>query len=225
MYKPASPDMIVFVFRIYAIDRDIYQPKVGRDVFLGCSSLKSIVLPAAVSEIDATAFIGSSIEDIHVDDENPNYCASGRFLIEVKGMILIRYFGNEENIIESLTNVNLRGIGPFGFSRRSTLKSIFLPACIEILAEERFGDCSSLSEVTFEPGSKLAEIGKEAFISCCSLASICIPAEVEQIPDLCFSRCVRSQKDIRTRFQTYSDLRGGIFSTFISPFDCFSSSG
>jgi hypothetical protein len=40
---------------------------------------------AAVSEIDVFTFFGSSIEDIHVADENPNYFTSGPFLIGVKG--------------------------------------------------------------------------------------------------------------------------------------------
>jgi hypothetical protein len=44
--------------------------------------------------------------------------------------------------------------------------------------------------LTFESGSRLTEIGKNAFENCLSLSSICIPAPVEFVPFSCFYNCV-----------------------------------
>jgi hypothetical protein len=51
--------------------------------------LKSIVLPPALSEITGAACVGSSIRNVAVDDENPNYSVSGAFVIAPEGRTLI----------------------------------------------------------------------------------------------------------------------------------------
>jgi hypothetical protein len=154
-----------------------------------------------VSVIDGSSFAGSSIEYIFVDDANPNYFVSGPFLMDHDGTRLIRYFGSADHVIlnaeyesESDSTIVLRNgsrvkqIDGFAFSFNSILKSICIPASVEILGQRCF-KCSSLSQIIFESGSRLAQIGESAFLNCSSLVSICIPAQVEEIPIGCFSRC------------------------------------
>jgi hypothetical protein len=162
-----------------------------------CPSLKSIFIPASVSVLDGAAFAESSIEEIVVDTENPNFGTSGPFLVALDGLILIRYFGSGENTIlhaESEfwtlnTGDRLKRIGPYAFSENSFLKSICIPASIEVIGEVSFRECTSMSQLTFEPGSRLTRIGEYAICDCTSLISICIPAEVEEIPEGCLSEC------------------------------------
>jgi hypothetical protein len=52
-----------------------------------------------------------------------------------------------------------------------------------------FFDCTRLSSVTFEAGSKLSRIHRIAFQWCSSLSSICIPSSVLRIGEGCFARC------------------------------------
>jgi hypothetical protein len=164
--------------------------EIQQSAFSGCQSLKSLVLPASLSVIDGSAFLLSSIEEILVDAANPHYFASGPFLVGVDGMTLIRHFGNGGDLeADCLTNLYLRQIGPEAFCGCSALKSILIPAGIEILGDYAFSKCTSLSEIIFEPGSKLTQIENSVFLGCSSLTSICIPANVEKICPGCFFLC------------------------------------
>lgn len=68
------------------------------------------------------------------------------------------------------------------------LTEIRIPRSVEILGDECFRCCMSLSKVTFDEASSLKSIGVSAF-RCCSLVSIRIPDSVEVIGSLCFSFC------------------------------------
>jgi hypothetical protein len=185
--------------------------EIARDAFPRCPSLKSIFLPASLSKIDGSAFIDSSIEKIHVDEANPHYFVSGDFLIASQGMTFVRYFGLSTDLV---IGSDCRPIGPYCFAHCGhlltilfdagwrlpqimfgtflacrSLKSICIPASVEVISGHSFNRCSSLSELTFESGSRLIEIGAQAFCDCFSLVSICIPANVERLLKHSFARC------------------------------------
>jgi hypothetical protein len=48
----------------------------------------------------------------------------------------------------------------------SSLRTICIPASVEVLCSSSFRECSSLSSLIFEPGSKLARIEAYSFASC-----------------------------------------------------------
>jgi hypothetical protein len=115
---------------------------------------------------------------------------SDRFLIAIDGLTLVRYFGHEADLgIDCLSDLALTQMGPYAFSQCLELKSIFIPASIEILGQDCFSCCTSLSEITFESDSKLTQMGISAFVCCSSLKSISIPANVETIAQCCFNQC------------------------------------
>jgi hypothetical protein len=164
--------------------------KIHGNVFSNCLSLKSLFLPASVSVINGSAFIDSSIEEIYVDDANPNYFVSGPFLIGVARMSLIRYFGDSGDVtLESLSDLGLTQIGSYAFSNCSILKSICIPTLITSLGRDSFSYCFSLSQIIFQSDSFLSQMGFGTFSECPSLISICIPAKVESLPNACFWSC------------------------------------
>jgi hypothetical protein len=64
-----------------------------------------------------------------------------------------------------------------------------MPSSIETIPEFCFFECEELSELTFEPGGKVAVFAESAFCACSSLQSICIPCSVEAISSFCFAAC------------------------------------
>jgi hypothetical protein len=59
------------------------------------------------------------------------------------------------------------------------LTSIRIPANFESIPKYCFWYCTSLVEISFEPGSKLTQFEDVAFFSCSSLRSLAIPSHLE----------------------------------------------
>jgi hypothetical protein len=180
-------------------------------VFSGCTSLKSICVPASLSFTDGSPFVCSSIEEIQVDQDNPYCSVSGGFLTSLKEMRLIGHFGVVEHVVipehyevigsysffhrDSLLTITfesgtkLTRLGDFAFCKCSSLKSLCVPASVTVVGSSCFQDCRCLVQLTFESGSHLTEIGPCAFQECFSLKSICIPALVQCIGNDSFFKC------------------------------------
>jgi hypothetical protein len=156
------------------------------------------------------SFVGSSFENVVIDESNPHYFVSGDFIVAFDGMRLIRYFGHSENVIicreiqavggycfhqcNSVATVafepdsQLTIFGECAFSHCSALKSIRISAQVERISAYSFSQCSSLVEVAFEQGSKLTRIDREAFLDCHSLRSFTVPAQLEILQSDVFTR-------------------------------------
>ena len=70
---------------------------------------------------------------------------------------------------------------------KNNLVSVVIDDCVNMLFENAFKDCSSLSSVTF--GSGVTSIGENAFTFCTSLTSIDIPSGVTSISERAFEFC------------------------------------
>jgi hypothetical protein len=69
------------------------------------------------------------------------------------------------------------------------LRSICIPSSVEIISEQCFSKCKSLSLFTFEPNSKLTRFEKLTLSGCGSLQFVYVPASVEVIGEKCFDDC------------------------------------
>ena len=105
---------------------------IGKEMFYR-SKLKSVVIPASVETIEATAFKGcSSLATVTFE--------KGSQLKTIGGGYYYHYY---------------YGV----FSDCTALKSIEIPASVETIEATAFKGCSSLATVTFEKGSQLKTIG------------------------------------------------------------------
>lgn len=144
---------------------------INRDAFYGCSRLNSITIPASVEDIGLSAFEG---------------CSSLISVIFEKGSRIKTICGSESSMHYGT------------FAKCKSLKSIEIPANVTLIDTNAFYQCTELSSVSFEKGSKLTTIngsianvnvGAGAFSDCTSLSSIDIPATVTTIESYAFNGC------------------------------------
>ena len=81
-------------------------------------------------------------------------------------------------------------IGDYAFSDCVALKEINLPAYVTEIGVGAFVKCSTLQTITFEEGSRLAEVKANAFCDCIALTAIDFPASVQSIGNNAFFECV-----------------------------------
>jgi hypothetical protein len=142
---------------------------IGDSAFRDASSLSSITIPESVTSIGYSAFANaSSLSSVTFE--------------EISQLTIIG--GNAFNGATSLTSITIpegvTNIGEGAFID-AALTSITIPAGVTNIGYDAFYNASSLSSVTFEPGSQLASIGESAFSATSSLTSITIPASVTSI--------------------------------------------
>ena len=123
-------------------------------------------------------------------------------------------------------------IGNYAFDFLTSILGVTIPNSVETMGDHAFSNCSKLSKVTFEEGSKLTalnsnvfsstaltsidipnsvtSIGSYAFQSCSSLESINIPNSVTSIGSYAFSSCSSLESFIIP--ENITSLSNGTFS-------------
>jgi len=136
-----------------------YRYKSG-GAFADCSALTTIAIPASVQAIENGAFCNCT------------------------NLSTVTFAG--ESNLKSLGEINKYSDSyDFGAFQYTALTSIALPKSLELIGEETFYQCKSLKKVTFESGSALHTIGREAFYQC-ALTSIKFPAATTSIGEEAF---------------------------------------
>ncbi|MBR6387765.1 MAG: leucine-rich repeat protein [Thermoguttaceae bacterium] len=155
--------------------------------FMGCSSLKSIVIPATVTHVGYSCFSHCcSLVTIKVAGDNPEYCSIDGVLFHRKQKKLSAYpTGRKEE--EYAIPSGVICIEDAAFVGCSSLKSVEIPASVTTIGENAFLRCPSLKSLIIPDSVK--HIGKKAFWGCLSLESIEIPSSVTNIGDKAFEHC------------------------------------
>jgi hypothetical protein len=113
---------------------------IGSVSFRGCRSLTRFWIPASVTEIAGTFLQYSGVHEVTVDANNTKFRATEGFLLSRDGKSIVCYFGSD--------------------------RDVRIGADIETVGNESFEECPLLRSVTFESGSQVKRIERDAFRSC-----------------------------------------------------------
>ena len=135
-------------------------------LFDGCTSIKSITIPAEVKYFGSNAFIGcNSLQKTNYLGDIAQWCA-------------IRFDGGYANPICQSHNLWLNG---------EEVKELAIPNTVDSIGNNQFDCCASITSVDI-PNS-VTYIGNGAFYKCSSLTTITIPSSVTTVEDRAFSGC------------------------------------
>jgi hypothetical protein len=118
--------------------------RIGRCAFASCL-LRSIVIPASVTEICGGAFAGSGIREISIEDGNEHFCVIDEFLLDITQTSLISF-----SRLNFEPDSQLRRIERLAFGGCSSLHTILIPSSIESLDREWFLNCHFYGGVVFD---------------------------------------------------------------------------
>lgn len=125
-----------------------------------CCDIDTISIPASVKTIGSSAFIGSTIKELHVND------LSAFFAIDYKHKLLIKnrryeklFVNGEEFKIEPelIIPSNTTTIGRHAFFSNRKITSVYLPESVVSVGEGAFLNCEKLKSFSFSSNLKTIE--------------------------------------------------------------------
>lgn len=137
-------------------------------------SVKRVVIPGTVREIEERAFYGCDhLEQIVIENG----------IVSIGDMA----FCDCTNLSSIILPDSLESIGGSAFENCTALKSIRIPSGVKTLSNFLFNCCSELTNVELADG--IVTIGAFAFSECTSLVDITIPDSVTVIDEHAFNEC------------------------------------
>ena len=183
--------------------------------FKDCTSLTSIEIPACITRIAGTAFLGcTSLASVVISDGNDVLTIDGNYLIiyedgtpcvehvslfvsnPLKDIYVGRNlsydnysppFSNKTELSKLTIGNRVTEIGRSAFSGCTSLSEVEIPDNVTVVGDYSFYGCKSLTSVVL-PDS-ISKIGKYAFAHCSSLTSIKIPDSITTIESFLFGEC------------------------------------
>jgi hypothetical protein len=170
---------------------------IGKGVFSGCTSLKTITLPGKLSSIGENLFANcTALTTVTIPNSVKNI-GKGAFssCIELASVVIpnsVTDIGENAFVnctaLKSVTISNsVKNISKNAFSGCTELASVTIPNSVTEIGENAFANCIALKSVTISNSAK--NIGKGAFGGCAELASVTIPNSVTDIGDNAFAGC------------------------------------
>lgn len=163
--------------------------------FRHCNGLKTLHIPASVSELPESAFPrvyrGSadkaSFRRITVAEGNKNYCAVDGVLY-TKDMTRLLYVPQNLPLSTLRVPESVVTIQPNACYFNNTLKHVILPASLRSIGKEAFYECAALETVEMAGG---VMIGEYAFTNCGNLTRVVLPDTLKKICMGAFAGCYR----------------------------------
>ena len=141
---------------------------IGYGAFYHCDALSDVSIPSSVKEIEGYAFENTPYL------ENFMRNANSPFLVVGDG-ILLAYNGNSASVI---IPEGVKRIAPGCFMEHTEISAVTLPESLEIIGDDAFNGCKSLTSVS--GGRHVKEIRDRAFMEC-PLENYTFPASIEEI--------------------------------------------
>lgn len=92
-------------------------------------------------------------------------------------------------VITTYKGLPVTKIASHAFSEADHITDVLIGKSVESIGEMAFEKCYAMQLITFEEGSNLKSIGKEAFFLCDELRTVNLPDSVESISELAFVMC------------------------------------
>ena len=177
---------------------------IGRGVFLGCSSLTSVIIPDSITSIGSLAFSGcTSLTSVTIPDSVTSigvqafyYCTSLTSVIIPDGVTSIGE--SAFNSCDSLTSVTIgngvTSIGNYALSGCISLTSVTIPDSVTSIGYGAFSYCTSLTSFygKFSSEDRCCLIVDDIFVAfapACGKTSYIIPDSVTSIGAQAFYYC------------------------------------
>jgi len=184
--------------------------KIRNNAFSSNLTLTSLTIPHTLTNIDVSAFAGSTnLASFTVDAANPVYSSAEGILFNNPQTTLFLYppgkGGTDYTIPSGVTNIGDRGfsycarlacvtipsgtisIGSRAFYRCTGLSSVTIPDSVTSLGANVFYECASLTNATV--GHGVLKIDSYAFYSCSSLARVTLGSSVTNLATYAFAFC------------------------------------
>ena len=160
--------------------------------FTGCSSLKSVHIPASVTFFTNSPFAGCHYESVYYDGTFEDWCKIDFGYCDNSPMPYTEkfYYKKEngyEELIDAVIPETITQINAGVFSGYKALRSVTLHEGVTAISKEAFKDCVNLSLIKLP--SQLKFIGEQAFSGCKSLYSINIPKYISEVGNYAFEYC------------------------------------
>lgn len=145
---------------------------IGAEAFMGCSSLKNFLSPAAIEKDNSATgvFIGNSVQD--VGNSAFYYCSAIQNVIVGNNVPAIngRTFACCKGMKDIKLGINSEILGDSALYYCSSLKSISIPQANDTIGDNAFKYCSSLKILIIEDRTDTMSIGhcngSPMFVSC-----------------------------------------------------------
>ena len=145
---------------------------IAAGAFSSCLSLTSITIPSSVTSFVPPTYC-TSLTDINVSPDNPNYTSVGGVLYNKDRTHLLNFpMGRTGEFIIPSTVIHIEN----GAFAHSALTSVTIPSTVRQIYPDAFNSCESLASVTISEG--VTFIGYMAFAHCPALTDLTIPSTV-----------------------------------------------
>lgn len=184
-------------------------------MFRYCYSLHTVTLPDSVTAIEARAFTGTALTQIHIPanvaqigtdafsecfalstitSDSESYPAIDNVLYEKAAnddYALIRYPSQREDPAFKIPNAVAR-IETHAFDSCSYLASVKMPDSVVSIGTGAFMNCQKLQDIEFS--CRITKLPESVFENCIGLESIDIPEGITQIMDYAFAGCEQLER-------------------------------
>ena len=158
---------------------------IGEEAFSSIM-IKSISIPATCTDISKNAFTRcSKLQEINVDEENPNYSSEDGILYDKNKETLYLYPAAKTGSSYT-TPDSLKTIGAYAFEENQRLRDVTITDGVETIERSAFQGAGV--ETVIMPDS-VTSIGELAFYNGKSLSEITLSKNLKEIPDYIFYNC------------------------------------